>query len=155
MHATLPMLPIEAMLPIDPMLSTLPRLPADTALATLPLLAKLAIDPADAKLAIEPALANEAMLPAEYREAIEPSSRPSESGSVTGPASRSGAALTIATTVPQSAEVCGVDLPVAQRLVDARIAAGAPFLRVDDAFSYSDVPFGLWERIRDRAVVVP
>jgi hypothetical protein len=48
-----------------------------------------------------------------------------------------------------------VDAPVAQHLVDARAAAGAPFLRVDDAFSYSDVPFPLWDRIRERAVVVP
>lgn len=53
------------------------------------------------------------------------------------------------------AHVCGVDMPVAQHLVDARAAAGTPFLRVDDAFSYSDVPFPLWDRIRERAVVVP
>ncbi len=30
-----------------------------------------------------------------------------------------------------------------------------PFLRVDDVFPYSDVPYALWDRIRERAVVVP
>lgn len=51
--------------------------------------------------------------------------------------------------------VCGVDLPIAQHLVDARAAAGAPFVQFDDAFTYSDVPYPLRDRIRERAVVVP
>ncbi|WP_132422082.1 hypothetical protein [Pseudonocardia endophytica] len=53
------------------------------------------------------------------------------------------------------AQVCGVDPAVGQQLVDARTAAGTPFVRVDDVFTYSDVPYPLWDRIRERAVVVP
>lgn len=53
------------------------------------------------------------------------------------------------------ADACGIDPAVAGRLVDARVAAGTPFVRVDDAFTYSDVPIELWDRIREHAVVVP
>lgn len=52
------------------------------------------------------------------------------------------------------AGVCGIDLAVAEHIVRVRMA-GVPFTAVDDVFSVADVPFPLWDRIRDRAVVVP
>lgn len=51
------------------------------------------------------------------------------------------------------AAMCGIDLTVAGRIVEAR-AAGVPFLTVDDAFTMCDVPFPLWDRIRERGIVI-
>jgi hypothetical protein len=51
------------------------------------------------------------------------------------------------------AATCGIDLAVATLITDAR-ARGIPFASVDDVFSVVDVPYPLWDRIRDRAVVV-
>lgn len=53
------------------------------------------------------------------------------------------------------AQACGVDLVHARRIVEARTAAGVAFVRVDDAFAYTDIPVDLWDRIRDRSVVLP
>jgi hypothetical protein len=50
------------------------------------------------------------------------------------------------------ASVCGIEPEVAQRIVDARTAQ--PPTGVDDVFAFTDIPYPLWERIRDRAVVV-
>jgi hypothetical protein len=51
------------------------------------------------------------------------------------------------------AAVCGIDLAVAAQIVQAR-TVGVPFLTVDDAFTMADVPFPLWDRIRDRGIVI-
>lgn len=53
------------------------------------------------------------------------------------------------------ARCCGIDEEPARRIVEAREAAGVPFGRVEDAFTWTDVPVGLWDRIRDRAIVLP
>jgi hypothetical protein len=52
------------------------------------------------------------------------------------------------------AGVCDIPLPLAQQIADARARAGVPFLAVDDVFAVTDVPVGLWDRIRDRSLVV-
>lgn len=54
---------------------------------------------------------------------------------------------------PVIADVCGIDLEPAHRIVAAR-QAGVPFATVEDVFSAVDLPYPLWDRIRDRAVVV-
>jgi hypothetical protein len=41
---------------------------------------------------------------------------------------------------------------VAEQIVRTRDAR--PFETLDDAFTWADIPYALWERIRDRAVVV-
>jgi len=51
------------------------------------------------------------------------------------------------------AATCGIDPLIATRIVDARVN-GIHFATVDDVFSVTDIPFPLWERIRERAVVV-
>jgi hypothetical protein len=51
------------------------------------------------------------------------------------------------------AAMCGIDPAVAGRIVEAR-AAGVPFLTVDDVFTMCDVPFPLWDRIRERGIVI-
>ncbi len=51
------------------------------------------------------------------------------------------------------AHLCGIEVAVARLLVEAR-QAGGPFARVEDVFAWADVPYHLWERIRDRAVVL-
>ncbi len=50
------------------------------------------------------------------------------------------------------ADICGIDPGLAGRVVEARTAS--PFTQVDDVFAYVDMPVGLWDRVRDRAVVV-
>jgi hypothetical protein len=50
------------------------------------------------------------------------------------------------------ARVCAIDLAVAEQIVRTREAR--PFDTLDDAFTWADIPYALWERIRDRAVVV-
>jgi hypothetical protein len=47
------------------------------------------------------------------------------------------------------AQVCGIEHDFAERIVAAR-----PLTTVDDAFTLSDIPFPLCDRIRERAVVV-
>ncbi len=54
----------------------------------------------------------------------------------------------------QIARRCDIPRELAERIVAAR-RAGAPFARVDDAFTYTDIPVGLWDRIRERAVALP
>jgi hypothetical protein len=51
------------------------------------------------------------------------------------------------------AATCGIDLPFAALITEAR-ANGIHFTTVDDVFSVADIPFPLWDRIRERAVVV-
>jgi DNA uptake protein ComE-like DNA-binding protein len=51
------------------------------------------------------------------------------------------------------AGVCGIDLTVAAQIAHARVP-GAPFATVDDVFSLTEIPYPLWDRIRDRAVVI-
>ena len=51
------------------------------------------------------------------------------------------------------AGTCGIDLVHATAITAAR-TNGIHFVTVDDVFSAADIPFPLWERIRDRAVVV-
>lgn len=59
-------------------------------------------------------------------------------------------------TAPASAlaHMCGIDLAIAQEIVGARIP-GVPLAAVDDLFTRLDVPYELWDRIRDRGVVIP
>jgi hypothetical protein len=54
---------------------------------------------------------------------------------------------------PAIAALCGIDLAVAQQVVEAR-TAGVPLLAVDDVFAVCDIPFPLWDRIRERGVVI-
>ena len=51
------------------------------------------------------------------------------------------------------AAVCGIDPVQAVRIVQARQAAGR-FEAVDDVFAWADLPIGLWDQVRDRAVVL-
>ncbi|MCW0212693.1 MAG: hypothetical protein OJJ54_04995 [Pseudonocardia sp.] len=51
------------------------------------------------------------------------------------------------------AHTCGIPVDAAQRIVTARVAGGVLFVRVEDAFTWTDVPVELWDRIRDRGVV--
>ncbi len=50
------------------------------------------------------------------------------------------------------ASVCGIHPVQAERIVAARRAAGR-FAAVDDVFAWADLPVGLWDQVRDRAVV--
>jgi hypothetical protein len=58
-------------------------------------------------------------------------------------------------TVPSVliASTCGIEPAVAEQIVAARVA-GVPFGTVDDVFSLAEIPYPLWDRIRDRAVVI-
>lgn len=51
------------------------------------------------------------------------------------------------------ADTCGIPADVAERIADVRSTAIA-FSTVDDLFSCVEVPYPLWDRIRDRAVVI-
>jgi hypothetical protein len=50
------------------------------------------------------------------------------------------------------ADVCEIELAVATLIADAR--APLPFTTIDDVFSLVDIPYPLWDRIRDRAIVI-
>ncbi|WP_214366510.1 hypothetical protein [Pseudonocardia sp. H11422] len=52
------------------------------------------------------------------------------------------------------ADLCGIDPGAAQHIVEARTTAGVPSAQVDDVFAYTDIPVALWDRIRDRAMVL-
>lgn len=52
------------------------------------------------------------------------------------------------------AALCDIDVESARQIVAAR-EAGVAFTTVDDVFSTVDLPYPLWDRIRDRGVVVP
>ncbi len=55
---------------------------------------------------------------------------------------------------PQAiAHTCGIELAVANLIVEAR-AAGIVFATVEDVFSVTEIPYTLWDRIRDRALVI-
>jgi DNA uptake protein ComE-like DNA-binding protein len=51
------------------------------------------------------------------------------------------------------AQVCGIELAVATLITDVR-SRGISFAAVEDVFSVADIPYPLWDRIRDRAVVI-
>jgi hypothetical protein len=51
------------------------------------------------------------------------------------------------------AHTCGIELAMAARIADARVA-GLTFSTVEDVFSFTDIPYPLWDRIRDRALVI-
>lgn len=53
------------------------------------------------------------------------------------------------------AEVCGIPAEVATAIVAARTDRGAPFANVDELFVVTDLPVSAWDRIRDRAVLLP
>ncbi|TDP97174.1 hypothetical protein EV186_103135 [Labedaea rhizosphaerae] len=55
---------------------------------------------------------------------------------------------------PVIATVCEIDEAVAQSIVDMR-ERGPGLHTVDDVFSLTDAPLAAWDRIRDRAVVIP
>ncbi|WP_410666669.1 hypothetical protein [Amycolatopsis sp. cmx-4-68] len=50
------------------------------------------------------------------------------------------------------ASVCGIDVATAEEIAEIRTAVGG-FAVVDDVFT--TVPVGAWDRVRDRAVVLP
>jgi hypothetical protein len=65
-----------------------------------------------------------------------------------------GGLVDLNSTPPQMiADTCGIELTVATQIADARIP-GVPFTTVDDVFSLAQIPYPLWDRIRDRAVVI-
>ncbi|GAA1863184.1 hypothetical protein GCM10009836_49430 [Pseudonocardia ailaonensis] len=47
---------------------------------------------------------------------------------------------------------CDIDPAIAHRIEEARQAQ--PLTSVDDVFAFTDIPYPLWDRIRDRGVVV-
>jgi hypothetical protein len=51
------------------------------------------------------------------------------------------------------ADTCGIELAAASLIADAR-ASGITFTTVDDVFSVTDIPYPLWDRIRDRPLVI-
>jgi DNA uptake protein ComE-like DNA-binding protein len=51
------------------------------------------------------------------------------------------------------AAVCGIHPVHAVRIVEARRAAGR-FGAVDDVFAWTELPIGLWDQVRDRAVIL-
>ncbi|SHL28556.1 hypothetical protein SAMN05443637_12363 [Pseudonocardia thermophila] len=52
------------------------------------------------------------------------------------------------------AQVCDIDRAVAEHIVRVRMMSG-PFTTVDDVLALADVPYPLWDRVRERAVVIP
>lgn len=54
---------------------------------------------------------------------------------------------------PAIAEVCGLDPAQAGQVVQARQAAGR-FSAVEDVFAWTELPVDVWDRIRDRAIVL-
>ena len=54
---------------------------------------------------------------------------------------------------PVVAQLCGIEPVQAARIVQARQAAGR-FSAVDDVFSYTDLPVEVWDRVRDRGIVL-
>ncbi len=55
--------------------------------------------------------------------------------------------------VPVVAAVCGLDPVHAAQIVHARQAAGR-FAAVEDVFSWTELPVDVWDRVRDRGVVL-
>ncbi len=53
------------------------------------------------------------------------------------------------------ADTCGIPVDVAVTIVDARDDRGEPFANVDELFVMVSVPVSMWDRIRDRAVLLP
>jgi DNA uptake protein ComE-like DNA-binding protein len=52
------------------------------------------------------------------------------------------------------AEVCGIPADVAATIVAALNQRGEPFANVDELFVMTDLPVQMWDRIRDRAVLL-
>jgi hypothetical protein len=55
---------------------------------------------------------------------------------------------------PVIAQLCEIDLVIAQNIVDGRNRLGGSFSNVDEVFVVSQLPVSAWDRIRDRAVLV-
>lgn len=53
------------------------------------------------------------------------------------------------------AGLCGVSSDVAATVVAVRDRRGVPFANVDELFVMADIPVDVWDRIRDRAVLIP
>ncbi|HEY3611029.1 MAG TPA: hypothetical protein VGL06_26275 [Pseudonocardiaceae bacterium] len=51
-------------------------------------------------------------------------------------------------------EACGIPAEVAAAIVDARNQRVEPFTNVDELFVMVDLPMSMWDRIRDRAVLL-
>lgn len=51
------------------------------------------------------------------------------------------------------AQACGIEPAVAETIAEAR-AAGITFMAVNDLFAFTEIPYTLWDRIRDRALVI-
>lgn len=66
---------------------------------------------------------------------------------------REGGAPRVMVALPPSPRCAPSNRPPRSRST-MRTAAGAPFAQVDDVFAYTDIPVGLWDRIRDRGVTL-
>lgn len=53
------------------------------------------------------------------------------------------------------ADICGIELELAHRIVDTRVASGHPFQTVEDVFIFVELPVEVWQRLHERAVTVP
>lgn len=53
------------------------------------------------------------------------------------------------------ARTCEVDVDVAEQIVRARGSDGVGFANLDELLVLVDVPVGSWDRLRDRAIVLP
>lgn len=54
---------------------------------------------------------------------------------------------------PVVAQLCGIEPVQAARIVQARQAAGR-FAGVEDVFAWTDLPVEVWDRVRDRGIVL-
>ncbi|GGP73407.1 hypothetical protein [Saccharothrix coeruleofusca] len=67
-----------------------------------------------------------------------------------------GGLLDINTAPPQLiAAVCELDATAAQQIEDARRRHPVPFGSVDELLVFADLDVSTWDRLRDRAVVIP
>jgi DNA uptake protein ComE-like DNA-binding protein len=53
------------------------------------------------------------------------------------------------------AQICGIPAVVANAIVEFRDRRAQPFTNVDELFVMADLPVSTWDRIRDRAVLLP
>jgi hypothetical protein len=53
------------------------------------------------------------------------------------------------------ADLCGIPAGTAAMIVSTRARRGEPFANVDELLIMADVPVSTWDRVRDRAVLLP
>ena len=88
------------------------------------------------------------------RSAAGPGARCAARGPAGGPARRDGGLVDLNAAPPQAiARTCGIAPEHAERIVACRSAAGR-FAAVEDVFVWADLPYEIWDHVRDRAVVL-